>query len=265
MRTIKTRQKDVNCMLNLILCDDDPFTLRLVTALVEAAIQKSGVQARISCIASSGSELLAFLGRSSGPFLYFLDFDLGKEELNGIDLVKQIYQKDAAAKIVFVTSHTEKGMDILKSGIQAFGLIEKTPDQKAMISEYSRYLNMASSQGGQAVPAQEAVLRLPLGIDETAELPVSQVLYVDSVKSIPHAICYHTFDGSQITVRDTIEHALELLGDGFIRCHRSVVVSKQHILSLKNGLLKLSNGESVTYALGKRREILAACSAKEGR
>ncbi|MDE7015473.1 MAG: LytTR family transcriptional regulator [Kineothrix sp.] len=67
------------------------------------------------------------------------------------------------------------------------------------------------------------VLELPIGIDETICLALSDIIYVDSVKTVAHSICYHTFNGSEITVRDTIEHALKLLGTGFIRCHRSII------------------------------------------
>ena len=111
--------------------------------------------------------------------------------------------------------------------------------------------------------ASVPMIRLPLGIDEAAELPISEIVYVDSVKAVAHSICYHTFDGSEITVRDTIEHALELLGPGFIRCHRSVLVNKRHVLSVKNGLVRLANGESAVCAMGKRKEVAAACFKKE--
>lgn len=253
-------------MLNLIICDDDQFTLHLVTSLIKNAIKKSRTEARISCIASSGSEVIRFIKNSPGTYLYFLDFDFGKEELNGIDLVKQIYQWDKNGKIVFVTSHSEKGMDILRSGIRAFGFIDKTPDQKKMIDEYVKYLNMAVTREDTQEISESAspLIQLPLGIDEMVELPVSEIVYVDSVKAVAHSICYHTFDGSEITVRDTIEHVLSMLGEGFIRCHRSVLVSQKHVVSLKNGMIKLSNGESVTCAMGKRKEVAALCFANGG-
>lgn len=245
-------------MLSLILCDDDHFTLGIASSLLTEAIQRNRADAQIVCSASSGSELLHYIKKTPGPYLYFLDFDLGKEELNGIDLVKRIYQIDPDARIVFVTSHVEKGMDILRSGIRAFGFIDKTPDQEKMISEYRKYLRMAAAPGdapAEAVPT----LTLPIGFDETVELNIPDILYVDAVKAISHSICYHTQDGSSVTVRDSIEHAQTLLGTDFIRCHRSVLVNKKHVISLKNGVLTLSNRECVSYALGKKKEIMHAC------
>ena len=111
-------------MLPIILCDDDHFTLQLLSELLERAIRQSKVEAKLVCLASTGQELLQFI-RGGGSYLYFLDYDLGRDSLNGVDLVRQIYHTDPGGKIVFVTSHGEKGMDILRSGVRPFGFIEK--------------------------------------------------------------------------------------------------------------------------------------------
>ena len=249
-------------MLPIIICDDDQFTLRLLSSLLQKAVQDSGVDAKIVCLASNVQELLQFIKGKNG-FLYFLDYDLGQKSLNGIDLVKQIYRKDQLGKIVFVTSHAEKGMDILRSGIRPFGFIEKSIDQDRMVKEYTRYLKMAVGEESGVEPEKE--IELPIGIGEIVRLPISEITYVDSVKSIAHAICYHTFDESEITVRDTIERAKELLGKDFIRSHRSVLVNRNHIVALRDGEIRLSNGASVVCAIGRRKAILKECfSEREG-
>lgn len=247
-------------MLKIKICDDDDFTVRLIHGLLEKAIEISKIDAQIVCKASSGVDILNFIHKNAGSFLYFLDFDFGRKELNGIDLAKKIYQYDANGKIVFVTSHGEKGMAILQSGVQAFGFIEKDPNQQSMIASLVKYLKMT-------VPAlcqipDSPILELTIGIDETTCLALSDIIYVDSVKTVAHSICYHTFNGSEITVRDTIEHALKLLGTGFIRCHRSTIVNKEQVVSVKNGLVKLSNGVMVCCAIGKRKELMELCLEK---
>ena len=180
-------------MLPIILCDDDHFTLQLLSELLERAIRQSKAEAKLVCLASTGQELLQFI-RGGGSYLYFLDYDLGRDSLNGVDLVRQIYHTDPGGKIVFVTSHGEKGMDILRSGVRPFGFIEKCVDQNEMVREYIRYLKMAAPE--QQNSAVGDAIELPIGIDETVRLPVSEILYVDSVKTVAHSICYHTFYGS---------------------------------------------------------------------
>ncbi len=244
-------------MIKIVICDDDDFTVKLIHGMLEKAIEISKTEAQIVCKACSGADVLTFIQKNPGPYLYFLDFDLGKKELNGIDLVKRIYKFDANGKVVFVTSHGDKGTDILQSGIQAFGFIEKVPNQQVMITSLVKYLRMTEPVLCQTPDVP--MLELPIGIDETTCLSLSDITYVDSVKTVAHSICYHTFNGSEITVRDTIEHALELLGTGFIRCHRSVIVNKEQVVSVKNGLITLSNGTMVCCAIGKRKEIMEIC------
>lgn len=244
-------------MLNIIACDDDSFTLQMISTLLNQAITESNVEARLVCLTAAGQELLQFVRNTGGSYLYFLDFDLGREELNGIDLVRRIYQLDSNGQIVFVSSHTDKGMDILRSGVRALGFIEKVIDQKKMIREYVRYIRLAESSN--IMTEKPPSIELPISIDEMVELPLSSISYVDSVKTVAHSICFHTFDGSEITVRDTIEHAQEQLGDGFVRCHRSVLVNQNNVVSLKNGMIKLSNGFLVPCALGRRKYILETC------
>ena len=140
---------------------------------------------------------------------------------NGVDLVRQIYHTDPGGKIVFVTGHGEKGMDILRSGVRPFGFIEKCVDQNEMVREYIRYLKMAAPE--QQNSAVGDAIELPIGIDETVRLPVSEILYVDSVKTVAHSICCH-LTGQGVTARETIEHAQEQLEDQVIRCRCSVLV-----------------------------------------
>lgn len=248
-------------MIRIIVCDDDLFTLKLSEKLLKQAILESRADAAVVCLASAGSELLNYIRHTQESCLYFLDFDFGKKERNGIDLARRIYENDHDAKLVFVTSHTDRGLDILKSGIQAFGFIEKDPDPKKMVRAYIKYLNMLEQSDTQTTDGP--CIQLPLGIDETATLPLAEISYVDSVKTVAHSICYHTFDGSEITVRDTIEHALLLLGDGFVRCHRSVIINGRHLIAVKGNTLKLSNGITLPPSLSRKKEVLAHYHAKE--
>lgn len=130
-------------MLNIIICDDDHFTLQMLSTLLERAISQSRVNAKLVCLTSAGQDLLQFICTGE-DYLYFLDYDFGRESLNGIDPVRQIYQTDPNGKIVFVTSHGDKGMDILRSGIRPFGFIEKSMNHDKMVQEYVRYLQMAA-------------------------------------------------------------------------------------------------------------------------
>ena len=62
-------------MVAIVLCDDDPFTLQLLSELLERAIRQSKAEANLSVWPL---EPLQFI-RSGGSYLYFLDYDLGRD------------------------------------------------------------------------------------------------------------------------------------------------------------------------------------------
>lgn len=244
-------------MLKLVLCDDDAFTLKMLSELLNRTIEKYQFPAAVQCRASSARELLGFISANPGSYLFFLDLDMGSSSLNGLDLGQLIRERAPCSKIVYVTSHTEKMMDILKSGVEPFGFIEKDWDQEMMIREFAACLRKTLKKQGDISTAavSEPSIELPIGIDETVTLPVSSITYIEALKSSAHNICYHTFDGSQITVRDTLRHALTLVGENFVQAHRSVLVNRTYIIGTEHSQLKLSNGDTAACALGKLKEF----------
>ncbi len=258
-------------MIKIIVCDDDEFTLKLEIDLISKAIVRSGIESEICCMAQSVSEVTEYLKKHDDRnFLYFIDYDLGKKELNGIDAARLIKMDDPGCRAVFVTSHSDKGIEILKSGVQPFGFIEKHLNSDKMINEFAKYIRMADSEEKLTLPNTETKaaekpngstdkISLPFGIDETINLNVDDISYVESLKSRAHTICYHTVSGSVCNVRDTIEHAAELLGDSFVRCHRSVLVNKNKVVSIDNSCIHLSTGEKVIYALNRKKKLMELC------
>ena len=137
-------------MVAIVLCDDDPFTLQLLSELLERAIRQSKAEANLSVwplLVRSRSSLSAAVEAIS----IFSIMTWEGIPPNGVDLVRQIYHTDPGGKIVFVTGHGEKGMDILRSGVRPFGFIENVWIRMRWFG----------------------------------------ILYVDSVKTVAHSICCH--------------------------------------------------------------------------
>lgn len=241
-------------MLGIILCDDDRFLLKLESQKIQEEIVKNQLQARICCVTQDSNEMFRYLKQNPGVYLFFVDLDFGKGKLNGIDIARQLKLAEPASKIVFVTNHQEMAMQVLASGVEPFGFLEKSTDFYLLSRGYRKYIQMALS----VVETQERCEReicLNIGLDEEICLRISQITYVEAEKSVSHGVSYHTLDGSKITLRDTMDHVLQLLGEDFARCHRSVVVNKQHVISLGDGTVRLSNAEEVPCSFRLRNEV----------
>lgn len=242
-------------MIEIILCDDDPFILKIAKETIHKVIHTYYLEAQIACVSESYSEIIKFIEDNPKPYLCFIDLDFGKEKLNGIDIAKLIKQKEPLSKVVFVTNHHELALEVLKSGVEPFGFIEKNSDLSKMEEDYLKYIQLAIGNTSYEKNEQEQMIELILGVDEKIKLPLSQILYVEAVKTISHGIAYHTINGSTMIVRDSIEKVLETLGEDFMRTHRSVIVHKKYVVGLEEGLVRFANGETAACSFRLRGEV----------
>ena len=245
-------------MVEIILCDDDPFILKIAKETIQKVIHTYYLKAQIACVSVNYREVIGFIEENPKPYLYFIDLDFGRGKLNGIDIAKIVKQKIPQSKVVFVTNHHEMALEVLKSGVEPFGFIEKNSDISKMEEDYLKYIQLAigdiSYEEGKQ-EQQEQTIELVLGIDEKIRLPLSQILYVEAVKTISHGIAYHTINGSTMIVRDSIEKVLESLGSEFMRTHRSVIVHKKYVVGLEEGLVRFANGETAACSFRLRSEV----------
>jgi len=251
-------------MLGIIICDDDRFMLDMSADAALKCIKKENLNARIVCVTGDASEAMLYIKKNPGDYLYFLDIDLGRAALNGVDIARLIKKQAPLSKIVFVTSHADMGMDILKSGVEAFGFIEKTADKDKMLQAYRKYIRLILENTQSNTPADELTINLLIGIDEYVCLPISQILYVDTDKAASHFVRYHTVDGSDVSVRDTIENVLQKLGSDFMKSHRSVVINKNYVVSVSDGMVHFAGGEQADCSFRLRSEVIKKCGVKKG-
>lgn len=242
-------------MIEIILCDDDPFILKVAKETIHKVIHTYYLEAQIACVSESYLEIIKFIEDNPRPYLCFIDLDFGKEKLNGIDIAKLIKKKEPLSKVVFVTNHYELALEVLKSGVEPFGFIEKNSDISRMEEDYLKYIQLAIGNTSYEKNEQEQMIELVLGVDEKIKLPLSQILYVEAVKTISHGIAYHTINGSTMIVRDSIEKVLETLGEDFMRTHRSVIVHKKYVVGLEEGLVRFANGETAACSFRLRGEV----------
>ena len=90
-------------------------------------------------------------------------------------------------------------------------------------------------------------------------LTVSSILYV-LMKGNNAEI--HTFGYKVYKTRMTMNELENTLGDGFLKVHRSCLVSVMAVHDITDKI-NLSNGESLDYVLRKKKEIIAQLHAKQ--
>lgn len=242
-------------MLKIILCDDDRFILQLGAEKINEMIKANGLNAKIVSIASSSNELFSYIKNNPSQYLVFLDLDFGSGKLNGIDVAKVLRQTDSDCKIVFTTNHQEMAMDVLKSGVEPFGFLEKSSDISKLADGYRKYIAMLLNKANSDVSNNMETIVLNPCMDESVSVLLDDIVFIETEKNVSHGITYHTVNGSVLTIISTLDTELERLGDSFIKVHRSYIVNRKHILRMKDGFLKLSNQQEVPCSFRMRNEV----------
>lgn len=251
----KVLQKDVLSMLKIILCDDDPFILQLGADKMNDIIKSQDFDAKVVSLASGSHELFSYIKNNPSQYLIFLDLDFGNGKLNGIDVAKALRQTESDCKIVFTTNHHEMAMDVLKSGVEPFGFLEKTGDIAKLSEGYRKYMVMLLNKTNSEVSNHMETILLHSGMDEDVSVLLDDIVYLETEKNVSHGITYHTMNGSVITIISTLEVEQKKLGNLFLRVHRSYLVNKRHILRMKEGFLKLSNQQEIPCSFRMRSEV----------
>ena len=242
-------------MLKIILCDDDQFILQLGADKINEMIRANGYDAKVVSIASGSNELFSYIRNNPSQYLVFLDLDFGSGKINGIDVAKTLRQTDSDCKVVFTTNHHEMAMDVLKSGVEPFGFLEKSSDISKLADGYRKYIVMLLNKSkSEASDSAETILLNPC-MDESVSVLLDDIVFIETEKNVSHGITYHTVNGSVLTIISTLDAELERLGDSFIKVHRSYLVNRKHILRMKDGFLKLSNQQEVPCSFRMRNEV----------
>ena len=242
-------------MLKIILCDDDRFILQLGAEKINEMIRANGFDAKIVSIAANSNELFSYIRNNPSQYLVFLDLDFGSGKLNGIDVAKTLRETDSDCKIVFTTNHHEMAMDVLKSGVEPFGFLEKSSDISKLADGYRKYIVMLLNKTRPETSNNTETILLSPCMDESVSVLLDDIVFVETEKNVSHGITYHTVNGSVLTIISTLDAELERLGDSFIKVHRSYLVNRKHILRMKDGFLKLSNQQEVPCSFRMRSEV----------
>ena len=160
--------------------------------------------------------------------ILLLDIEMGA--MDGVSLAKKIRQDNETVQIVFITGFA----DYISEGYEVAALhyLMKPVKQDKLAAVLDRAIA--------AIQKTERVILLPMG-GEMLRLPVSQVQYVEAFS---HTVAIITGTDA-IQVKIPISEVEKMLGDGFIRCHRSYLVGLKHIARLSKTEVILDSGKSL--------------------
>lgn len=165
--------------------------------------------------------------------ILLLDIEMGN--MDGVALAKKIRQDNESVQMVFVTGFA----DYISEGYEVAALhyLMKPVKQDKLFAVMDRAIAVMQKT--------ERVILLPVG-GEMLRLPTSQVQYVEAFS---HTVAIITGTDT-IQVKMPISEVEKLLGEGFIRCHRSYLVGLKHIARLSKTEVILDSGKALPLSRG---------------
>lgn len=188
------------------------------------------------------------------PDIVFLDVEL--EDGTGFDILKKLDSTNF--KTIFTTAYNQYAIKAFKYSAVDYLLkpIDPTELQDALIRAKNAISNKKEYQ--------ELLSVLNENIEQQEKkivLKTSGQQFVIKVADIIHLQAdgaYTSFVSTKmkIIISKNIKFYQNLLDDNFVRCHQSHLVNIKHVLGIKSGQLRMTNGDLIPISTRKKSSIL---------
>lgn len=209
----------------IAICDDCSRDAEFVQGILNSWATERQFSTKEEVFLSAESFLFRYSMDKAWDIL-LLDIEMGN--LDGVSLAKRIRQNNETLQIVFITGFS----DYISEGyeVSALHYLMKPVKQDKLFTVLDRAVS--------AIQKAAREILLPVG-RELVRLQVSKVQYVEAFS---HTVAIITEIGI-IQVKISISEVEKLLGDGFVRCHRSYLVGLRHIVRLSRTEVFLEGGK----------------------
>ena len=219
------------------IVDDSVTDARFVEGILTdwAGEKQTAIQAEVF---SSAESFMFRYAEDKEWDILLLDIEMGA--MDGVTMAKKVRAHNEAVQIVFITGYS----DYIAEGYEVAALhyLMKPVSREKL----ARVLDRAA----QSLSRQVRTVLLPVG-KETLCLPADEIRYAES---LGHYMIVHT-GGGEFKCRMTAGEAETLLGRGFARCHRSVIVGLRHVARVTKTAVFLTDGTELPLGKGLYDEI----------
>lgn len=189
---------------------------------------------------SNGAELLEHF--RGGWDMILLDMDM--PAMNGMDTARAIRQLDPEVLIMFITNLAQYALNGYE--VQAFDYMLKPVSYSALAMKLKLALRVLQKNEDRSITLNQD--------GELFRVPLSHLYYVEIYS---HRLCYHTMEqnidiNSTRTLSDLEQ---ELKPDGFVRCHKSILVNARYVDHIKGCALTVA-GYEIPISKNRRGEVL---------
>ncbi len=235
-------------MMKVFICEDEMPLRELYKGHIERQIMIKELDASLALVTDKPANILNYLRENRDTTgIYFLDIDLGKNQMDGITLAKEIRKYDALGKIIFITTHEEMVPLTFKYKVEALDFIVKDGIESILAAITECLDTVFEKQKIQPEKRQQYMIRT--GKSERY-VNYSDILFFETTPK-PHVLYAHTLTG-RITFYGAIKETADL-GDNFERVHKSYVVNLDNVRSIDKDMLELTMNNGQRCAVSRKK------------
>lgn len=218
-------------MLRIALCDDTAEELNRIMKFIKEYKAKSDIEIVYDCF-SGGAELLSKI--KTGVFYDLIFLDVVMPVINGIDTAKEIYSKNKATKIIFLTVSPEFALD--SYSVSALDYIIKPINCESFDRAMQKFRNVYIEKESEKIIIQEK--------SKIMQIALNTLCYVEVYD---HDLIYHLSNGDTVTCRQSLAEIENILNKnkGFVKTHRSYIVNMQYVQEIEANCVTMTNGDKI--------------------
>ena len=212
-------------MMYIVICDDEHSQIKYLNSLVQEWLSKKTLKASISSYKSAESFLFAYEDNKSIDILLL---DIQMENMDGIELAKQLRKDNEIVQIIFITGYP----DFIAEGynVSALNYLMKpvTKDKLFEVLDKAEK-NVIKQQKSILLDAGTTMLRIP----------IDKIEYIEARN---HDLEIHSVN-ELYKIKIPLYEMKNKLTDEFIYCHRSYIVNINFIKKITKTDVILDSGQ----------------------
>lgn len=227
--------------MRIAICDDDKSSAEQCGEWLYELSERYNIPVSIVHFENGQQLLFELEDESSDIDLIYLDIVMPK--LGGLETAEKIRSKGIGSEIIFLTSSAdgwEKAFDFEAANYLVKNRIDKERFDRVFL-KVAKKIRLKDS---------ESILLSCAG--ERRKVPISEIDYFEVRKNI---ITVHYGENSFDFYSPIAKVEEELSGKGFIRSHRSFLVSGEHIRKLDAQDIELMNGVRIPVSRSNRKAV----------
>lgn len=187
----------------------------------------------------SGNDLIKDYDKHDSYDIVFLDIELGKDSINGIETANKLKEMDDNVLIVFCTSHTEYVYESFE--VEPFRFIVKPFD-----SEKFKDVMLVAYKEIQKINSDLCLV----SDEESQHISVNDIYYIESDK---RALIFHFKENSIISNGKLDDYSQKLYVNDFVLVNKSCLVNFNHIAVLESESIRLKNDSIIPISRNKHK------------